>query len=1510
MSSNDDMTSSSASDDGIPDFLRIRGAGLQSIRFADEQHPFDNSRTNATGNPVIPGSAKPICITLPLFYFTREASAYVHINKDPSFKRSAVFFLTLLAVVVDVFALAWERSTGLVRDVERKSRRRARGGGAAGRGNGRNSGGADAMGLAMAQIVGASENPESSSAAADRMNESDERGGENHDESMPNEDEVSFKELAPENANPLAHCVEVIYSEPKNGRPMQPVALRSWFFFNTTRSDIPTLFYSKFKTFAMLQAATRNNKRKFERTVTHRTFTDCLTFEDYFRMVAAYSHVNISVGVFNESHDFANHPIVNPTSPYNPFNAFSVEDSMRKVTPCGADPMYGIFSNYRDEVTDQWKFPRPESVFLYLNDMVRPFRYFSLVWPHKVITSVDLLDDVNVRAMAAIKYGMMPEDETSVSAKRLHDDLESSAYAVTDVAFSTEEDLKRHMHKKLTALKEDYDVRVRLADGDEEKKKELFTAYCDKVYALRLEGINIFKSYIWTEESKISKSKKAIVRWTNEHLNSTDAVRTKKQSNSAVNFSIPYPKQTLNLPRIGDILSAYMSVFETGYNVISLQSTIVRELLCAYNVFSANPLKINILLTSLPGIGKSFAASILRAILIPGTVVALDGFTIKSMLRSEGELDYMVIIFDEVPLSKVGTRQAKGNSSSSADPTSNGDETEAILKKMIAEGIAEYSYVEKNENSGKLERKHIRSYIRTMWLFHSNDSLREFAHALLDRFYTENVVDKKRFTDDKEAAVRVFTSLSQTGHSDVSCVRADFAERARRDQALIAAMDTLITAEVLPAVNRDAAAVFVVSVFTRMTSACSGLSQKRDIDRVGQMSEVICKLSALDLALDSEISNVRKENWDWSHMLQVMPYLVVGLDHVVAALGLLSGQYENDIMRMIVKVVCDSVLHSADKITRDIETQKRNSGFEQLLAKTYEEARQQSARYASSDDAMDRDRFLGAAAANGKKKKKLKKGEREPGQQTLSVTLRDASASVNSLFGNDAPLQEGMYSVVRGHSDMKEDPVYLSMTVDALALKNFAHSSHRRNLYSMVDGSGLGAALSKNSSFGSFPASSAAAASNSNDIPVPGLTDAVQLQALGDMIYKSDEARGCHKQDIEHYLKQMSHSIRVPSPNKNDHRTYPALVIEEDGTFRIAKTVVHAYMSKSALKQAVQDVLSVCVDMRCQYIYGKVRDHNPNIWQTIRAYPLQWNNLSERQKAECMSQLVVVRNPLRRSHADVRFSQAMVNAVRKFKINDSVDLSEVFIDDPGSLCTPGSLMLLATTRYLSNNAISTELLQKVFGHQKVPTPTYIFSRIMIRVMKRARRQELDIKDVLVHYPMIYDEVRNPSRAKRPAKIGTDKTTASVAIELAQRHGFNLPPVQETLEEVPVHQRLEDENSRAVDHVAQILADPSIDRGYDTENGEGVPTSEEDGDNADSGPSDSQLLEEKRTETELDDFFQGLDLEDTDKMISDLRIKQTTTQRTRLRMEEESQMARDATYGDELGSAAAFDSEGE
>lgn len=1459
MSSTDTMssTSSSSVQDGVPDFLRIRGNGLQSIRFSDEQHPFDNTATDATGNRAISSTSQVVCITLPLFYFTREASSYVHINKDASFKRSAVFFLTLLAVIVDIFALAWERSKGLVRDRDRSHERKKR----------RTE--SDPIGEAMAELGG---DDERSAAGEENAPRDDDDGN-------------ALKELVSENSSPLAHCVEILYSEAKDGRPSRPVAIRSWFFFNTTRSDIPTLLYKKLKSYEALEATTRNNKRKLDRMVSQRTYTDCLSFKDYFTMVSAYSHVNVSIRVFNDCHDFRNHPVVAPDSPYNPFKAFSAEDSMRKAAPFGADPVYGRIENYYDEATNNWRFPRPDSVYLFLNDMVRPFQYFSLIWPHKVIASIDLLDDVNVRAMAAIKYGLVPEDDTTVSAAALQDDLENSAYAVTDVAFSTEDDLKRHMRKKMSQLKEEYDAKVRVLEGNDEKKKEAFAEYCESMYRLRVEGIDIFKSYIWTEESKISKSKKAIVRWTNDHLNSTDAARCKKASSSAVNFSIPYPKQTLNLSRIGDILSAYMSVFETGYNVISLQSTIVRELLCAFNVFSSNPLKINILLTSLPGIGKSFAASILRAILIPGTVVALDGFTIKSMLRSEGELDYMVIIFDEVPLSKVGTRNAKNQSNSNADPTSSGDETEAILKKMIAEGIAEYSFIEKNEDTGKLERKHMKSYIRTMWLFHSNDSLREFAHALLDRFYTENVVDKKRFTDDKEAAVRVFTSLSQTGNADVSCLRADFAERARRDQAMIAALDTLITAEVLPSVNRDAAAVFVVSVFTRMTSACSGLSQKRDIDRVGQMSEVICKLAAIDLALDSEISNVRKENWDWSHMLQVMPYLVVGLDHVVAALGLLSGQYENDIMRMIVKVVCDSVLHSTAKITRDLETQHRSSGFEQLLAQTYEEARHQSARYAASEDGMDRDRFLRAADSESSKKKtkkkKLKKGEREPGQPTLSVALRDAS----SFF--DTPLQEGMFTVVRSQSEMKEDPVYLSITVDALALKNFAHSSNRRNLYNMLDSNGSASAST----------SVGRSASNPNDVPVPGMTDNVQLQALADMIYKSDEARGCHKQDVEHYLRQMSHSIRVPSPVKNDHRTYPALVVEEDGTFRIAKSVVHAYMSKSALKQAVQDVLSVCVDMRCQFIYGKVRDHNPNIWQTIRAYPLQWNNLSDRQKTECMSQLVVVRNPLRRSRADVRFSQAMVNAVRKFKISESVDLSEVFIDDPGSLCTPGSLMLLATTRYLTSNGISTDLLKRVFGYQKVPTPTHIFSRVMVKVMKRAERKRLDIRQLLVHYPMVYDEVRNPVKSKKAPKIPSDRMTASVAIELANRHGLQLPPVQETWEEVPVHQRLDDEGSRAVDQVAQILADPKVDRGYDTENGDerdmDADEDEDDGDAMESSPECDEEEEKRRdADSDMDRYFDGLDVEDTEKMISDLRIKQS---RHRIRMEEESQVARDANY---------------
>jgi len=1375
------MSSASAIDsadaaENRPQFLRS-GGNLTRIRFTAEENPFNN-RNPSTGEDIIELRARHLVFQIPTIYFAPHATSFQNINTSiAGFSMAAINYLKLLKFLLDVYELSWGHSQGIMDENKRSKRQKYQA--------------SDDMNVnnLINSALGRS---------VDGMDEEKKDDGDDGEAKEENNEEQKNgqRSLPPETAAyPLTSCIEIVRGggDPING-PV--VAIRVHFFINSTRSNFEDIMCKAFMNngvplSTLLDDRPRKTKLMMMNTV-DTLQSDKFTFKNYIEILSAYTGTQLG-GAFVRNQPNAFHQVKNTNSAFNPFKALSMETAMNMVMGLGGHGIFAMASSYRDDNENRYSFPVPQNVYFMNNDFMKANIFFRLVWPHKSTSIIELQDDPQVLANAALHLGCDVEEKTKhlggdiEEAKRIAPILQACSMAVKEQSFSKEHELGEFMDRRLVELKISFNDKI----AEETSKcapeplpnavyTRYYNKYCRLVHDARVKGLGIFDNCIWNEMSNISDAKKLIVGWMNNHLaksQTSSSSASASVSTPAINFSIPIPKQTINLSRGSELFWHYISPLETMCNIIQLHSTIVRAYVSFLHVYSPHPLHPNMLLTSEPGVGKSFCGSVLRKLVIQDTLRSLDMMTAKSLLGvGVGKLQNMGFVMEELPGAKVGNFNSKGGAASNEG--SSGEDFEAIFKKILSEGVLYYRRSVYNENTREWESKEIKSEVSTWWLIFTNDGVRKLFSAWLNRLYFEHVVGNPAISAE-EQTMRLAMERVGSGNKDLdnsyNLLKAMF----RRDQAMVAMMYSLIDCSILPQVNREAGAVFLAAVLSRINNSCLGTTEKRNVDRVIQIAEVATLLYAVNMTLDSELSVCKDKPWKSEHILGAIPYMVIGMEQMCFAIGACSGQYENDVLRMIVNVVCDSFLSKRQPSPMALLPPDRqvaaNSqqpihidvGFNEQMEQARriaEEKRREQEIKTSNEQA----RWTGVA---GGKNKQNTASSSSSTQMRLGSALSDAAAKTQAAASGTALASYMPGSGSRQQHVDDSHPVYLSIKIPELELKECTKRFRRERWFdnnheNQDDG-------------GNKSASHASSSSKGFDVH----TEQVQLEALSNLIFKSSGARGCSELDIFDNLKTLAYTMRVKSPDETDDTRYPALAIDAVGRLYLAKSIEVAHTGKSVLVKAIQKVLQMTIDYRFHAIYGKSRPLQPHIWQLVHAYPVNWRGMDVIQRKEFMKDLIMVRNTLHRSEVDVTVSQAVVDAVSTFQNKKKVDLSKVFDKEPGYVCTPGSLMVIALVRHLNDGAISQEWLNE-YGHDKIPSPREINRRIL-----SIRYEEL--KKTKLVYPYMYEEVRNPTITKDrlqgiKAKMDLKKTAGAIALEQAHMCGFNMGDINTGLECIPAN----------------------------------------------------------------------------------------------------------------------------
>lgn len=1454
-------------DASIPDFLLATTEPPILPTFTKEQHPFSNAKQSdgieggyeGSSNSeesryyIAPGSTHWV-FQYPMFFSTPGATCFAQYEKE-AMGNAPKQFLVFLAFFVNVFREVWQCSTGRSIGPMKKKDKAAKDkdpkNGAAWRDLAEDTAAKNAARRAAALGEGVDNDDFDRDDPGDEGQIAAEPGEAIEDNSTDAEaceyPAVCVLELVRRKRPERTSHLQDRDGEEQEERPHamnleKPpvVAIRVHFFFNSSRMNANLQPYLQLQKYERELAARRSDIKATERMKLKRRSVDKITEADYYTMAAAYLNSPRPTELMNTAFEFNKHPVVNVRSEWHPNNILTLEAAAKLAARYQCDEKYTDPANYLlvDELTgcEEFTFPEPENAYWLANDAVDVKTFFRTIWPHKAQELSNITasrEDREVQGFAAFHLGsgLAEEDLAALDEdekKAYQDDVDrahiTGAHQQSKLAFNSTKLLAEYMAKKrseLSGVYEDEKLKIEMnqrytAKQREQKLVMAYNAHCKRMEDLRGEGLRVFYTCVWNTDSDIEPSLKAIVKWTNDFRMGTATGFTKLHRK---NFSMPRQKFSFNLPRGSEVFWTYLAPLETVFNVINTHSYIARAYVCCLHVYSSRPLKPGILLSGVPGGGKSYVMDVLKEILISGTWTSIDSVTEKSLTASGNMFNRLIILIDELPASKVSSKPSKNGDQNGERGTSTGEGIEAILKRAIAQGELSHTRQEQDPVTGQFKTVQVMTKINTFWMALTNDSFKNFTLPIVNRFQCELVVDDARCSKEENVMRQAKTKPNP---DKFDRTKKAVITRYQRDQAMIAMIYCLQESKVLEPVNNTAAAVFLAKVMATVEGKCIGTGDRRNTDRTLEVAEVSCLLGAIDIGLDSELAPYRFEDWQPHHMLALMPHFVIQFEHIVFAIGVTACQHENYAIRMILRAIMNNLFSRGQEMPAVDSAD--NAAIEESKEAEHS-AEVAAAAAAAAEDAEIMDEAFKQAELEAAEQRRKHADELAPRMAQLKLSLVDDTGAPRSTRGkrlrryderestddnNDdeknpmrridnvyvdeqgivqgehvsadqdlSPAKRGKSLaghayVTRGNKpNVIEDDVYFRCRFDDIALKNCAGNDRFRGYRTQYNNSGpQGPSLA--SSFGTQSNASPqtggggtqnapAAANQAVDCP-PMATEFCQLEQLANLIHKrSNDARVCNRDDLQDVVRTLAGRDMSVMHN---HREYPALSITEDGTLCVAKSTLAAHKKPSALMDACVHVLSKMATRKTMLVYGRTVEHHPNQWVTVTAYP---EADSDEKKAT-----IHIANAMHRSPTDITITQHIVNGYTTASGVAALNISGIFDAAVSSVYLPGELLELSYINYAKDACISMDFLRRM-GFDQPPVGDYLADKLF---MASVRAIGPKWKQELLYYPIAYDTKRHNHVVRRADSHASRErkrlqSTREIIKSTAAQFGFDI-----------------------------------------------------------------------------------------------------------------------------------------
>lgn len=652
-------------------------------------------------------------------------------------------------------------------------------------------------------------------------------------------------------------------------------------------------------------------------------FVYSLTRQDYVALCSFYTRRH-----YSES-DVQGIPLSDRSNPVHPENVFSLENCLMLAAASGCNGEYYNADNYyltnRDyhelqqqrmnalrgdpdrhipEVT-RFRFPHPENTYRIKLEYMNPDTIDKFYWPC-VRPPAAVCDSQKEEFLKSVATLSIREQQvlngTADPPILAHESLcaQDKKRRLNEAAFVYDQNKARHGVDNggsytVEDVKKRHKMRVDDATRQAGNDKGLLI---DLLEQARKESLSDFTVFFSVDGPDTPDAIKAIANYMNEYLSEHSS------------FCLELGKHTRNLNRFEDEIIMLFGTLETLLGV----DTRHKELLCLMFknmfVYSNSPFGPHTINSGGPGGGKSKMFNLLMDLLIEGTYSPLTYMTDKALVLPGNQFQFKLQFLDDAQPSVLGfTGGGNGNKNST---TSNSDR-EAIIKAMLTSG--QYNAMIRQNKDG-ISSITIQALINTVFNANVNSSSSDLASSITDRTHNNTYTNRKRI-----GGAGIMNNMSKKKLKEIMDLISCLTIRFRRNQALIAVVFLLIYCDILPEIDIEAANVIFINVIDKAASmGLKGTSEFRNFERLQMVCKVLVVWDAIGLMWDSPLSPFKGVPHQMEHFLLVAPYLRATVDHAVMTLGLMSNQFEDDIIKEILVDLKDTRF---DKEKEEVKDKKR-----------------------------------------------------------------------------------------------------------------------------------------------------------------------------------------------------------------------------------------------------------------------------------------------------------------------------------------------------------------------------------------------------------------------------------------------------------------------------------------------------------------------------------------------------------------------------------------------------------
>jgi hypothetical protein len=1289
---------SSTTNSDLLDILKSTSTNASPIPvvWSNKQNPFSNPPLaggpfgdNGLATRYIHRASDHLVFQMPMFYYGSRAVCFKQFMECHT--RAVGIFSTLLAMLCEMGFTAARRSQGLIpaKKDKKKKKRRGRGG------------------RAPRQAEGIAESLEAAFGL--------EEGKQAMDEDEEQDDEVPMED----HDYPVVACLEEVY--PPGDKPISPVAIRMHFFFKTKRTNCDRYLFEKIFHYELQKMELEPYPGKAARVFKEIGDIHKIPFSRYWDCVSAYTDKPVDATVRNLSPQLVtSHPLAFAGDKWHPYKTFTLERACNLAQIYGADEKYCTLANYFDSSND-FAFPEPKHVYLLDNDDLNPSTFFRLVFPcrRKLLGDVPPDVDPNIASLGAFHLGkqMTPDQISKLTKEEKEATVDkygrvyrrAAAFQRT-AAFGNPEALRAYMDKLFEEEEAEYKRTKALLEeaktdneaGRSELLARAYNKHCDDVREIREKGMEYFQC-IWNQQAQLCPSYKKVIAWYDNHLEGT---RQGLMQIPRKNLSIETHKITSNLSHGADMVVRQSAVLEAGLNVINSGENVVQSYTAGLDVWNPEALKCNTMQTSKAGQGKSYLFKILKKLFVPGTWMQLDNFTEKALGTSQQDYDFLRIFVDEFSAGKISgedyNQGNKGGQSASAAESQKSSMTD-MMKTMLAEGKYRYVRLECNPETGQYERKEYETDMRSVWFTLTNSPEKLFRGPFGDRFHINVLMDRERFNTEQLAVRQASTEKGdKTLKASVDAALVLF----QRDDCMAAMINLMIVCGCLPEVSTEYGAQFIAYVMNQVDSTHMNTRNSRSRHRaLNCLARAYSLNAAVYLILDSPLARHKDEPFEFKQILDIIPHLHVTLDGVIYALGALSGQHENVVLKELVGMI----------YKRYIEIPP--AGKEKAITS------------ANNETQENFDKYFRAEAQARKEGAEKRKAAIAVQSQLIPLPLapppppQQPEAQPNQPIYTSEPLEAGQ---------IYEDAYYYKVKLQRASAFSAAKSQDQQYSFSLASTTVVS------------PEARAAGWKQ----PPPRQTPHYQLNALAQQLIQEHGTKGCHESDIYENLKTLANKMTIPSPIADDStKSYAALAIDSYGILYVSREFVKAYTGQSSLLKHIQNAIRLFHRGAATFLYGRTEANRPTVWQTVKVT----------EDKEGLPSTVKLFNAMYRSKTDRFIFQDVVDAVSHASGKRSVNVNDAFDSTEYSTCEVGLQVQVAWYRFALRSAISEKQLDEL-GFDEPPVETYLQKLLLAHTSKKRK---------LLIYPDDYtgdSKKKKPKRSAGTALMRSCSDTGFASIE--------------------------------------------------------------------------------------------------------------------------------------------------